>query len=131
MNAFNAVPRRDEFGDPPGREPRRAVRPRRFGPPLYGVRLPQTWDHAFELARVRPGFVPLPLWPLDALTCLFTLFARGVRSCLFPGGCSTMVEGLRSSMQRSGSLRRDKDGSLLEILRWALVICENRGAGRD
>ncbi|MGB9144258.1 MAG: extracellular solute-binding protein [Acidobacteriaceae bacterium] len=41
-----------------------------------GARLPQTWDDVFELARVRTGFVSLPLWPLDSLMCFFTLCAN-------------------------------------------------------
>ena len=41
-----------------------------------GAGLPQTWDDVFELARVRIGFVSLPLWPLDSLMCFFTLCAN-------------------------------------------------------
>lgn len=41
-----------------------------------GVGLPHTWLDVFELARIRRGFVSLPLWPLDALMCFFTLCAN-------------------------------------------------------
>ena len=41
-----------------------------------GVKLPVTWADVFALARVRPGFVSLPLWPLDSLMCFFTLCAN-------------------------------------------------------
>lgn len=41
-----------------------------------GLSLPQTWDDVFALARVRRGFVSLPLWPLDTLMCFFTLCAN-------------------------------------------------------
>jgi multiple sugar transport system substrate-binding protein len=41
-----------------------------------GVRVPETWDEVFELAKIRPGFVSLPLFPLDSLMCFFTLCAN-------------------------------------------------------
>lgn len=41
-----------------------------------GARLPQSWDEVFELARIRRGFVSVPLWPLDALMCFFSLCAN-------------------------------------------------------
>lgn len=41
-----------------------------------GIQLPRNWDDVFEMARVRPGFVSLPLWPVDALMCFFTLCAN-------------------------------------------------------
>lgn len=41
-----------------------------------GLRLPHDWNEVFELARVRPGFVSVPLWPLDALLCFFSLCAN-------------------------------------------------------
>lgn len=41
-----------------------------------GVRVPATWADVFELARIRRGFVSVPLWPLDALMCFFTLCAN-------------------------------------------------------
>lgn len=41
-----------------------------------GAAVPQGWDDVFELARIRRGFVSLPLWPLDALMSFFTLCAN-------------------------------------------------------
>jgi multiple sugar transport system substrate-binding protein len=41
-----------------------------------GVRVPETWDEVSELAKIRPGFVSLPLFPLDSLMCFFTLCAN-------------------------------------------------------
>jgi multiple sugar transport system substrate-binding protein len=41
-----------------------------------GVHVPETWDEVFELAKIRPGFVSLPLFPLDSLMCFFTLCAN-------------------------------------------------------
>lgn len=41
-----------------------------------GARLPETWEDVFELARIRPGFVSVPLWPLDSLMCFFSLCAN-------------------------------------------------------
>ncbi|HEV2136060.1 MAG TPA: extracellular solute-binding protein [Terracidiphilus sp.] len=41
-----------------------------------GVGLPHTWLDVFELARIRRGFVSVPLWPLDSLICFFTLCAN-------------------------------------------------------
>lgn len=41
-----------------------------------GVRLPHDWNEVFELARIRPGFVSVPLWPLDALLCFFSFCAN-------------------------------------------------------
>lgn len=41
-----------------------------------GQHAPQTWEDVLGLAQVRPGFVSLPLWPLDTLMCFFTLCAN-------------------------------------------------------
>lgn len=41
-----------------------------------GVRVPETWDEVLELAKIRPGFVSLALFPLDSLMCFFTLCAN-------------------------------------------------------
>ncbi len=41
-----------------------------------GVSVPETWDQVFELARIRPGFVSVALFPLDSLMCFFTLCAN-------------------------------------------------------
>ena len=41
-----------------------------------GVRVPETWEDVFEMAKIRPGFVSLPLFPLDSLMCFFTLCAN-------------------------------------------------------
>lgn len=41
-----------------------------------GVSVPETWNQVFELAEIRPGFVSLPLFPLDSLMCFFTLCAN-------------------------------------------------------
>jgi multiple sugar transport system substrate-binding protein len=41
-----------------------------------GTRVPETWDEVFELAKIRPGFVSVALFPLDSLMCLFTLCAN-------------------------------------------------------
>jgi len=41
-----------------------------------GVRVPETWEEVSELAKIRPGFVSLPLFPLDSLMCFFTLCAN-------------------------------------------------------
>lgn len=41
-----------------------------------GVSVPKGWDEVFEIARIRPGFVSLPLWPLDTLMVFFTLCAN-------------------------------------------------------
>ncbi len=46
-----------------------------------GLRVPQSWDDVFDIARVRPGFVSLPLWPLDALMCFFTFCANAGDPC--------------------------------------------------
>lgn len=46
-----------------------------------GFRAPQTWEDVFAVARVRPGFVSLPLWPLDTLMCFFTLCANAGDPC--------------------------------------------------
>jgi multiple sugar transport system substrate-binding protein len=52
-----------------------------------GLRVPQTWDEVFTLAQVRPGFVSLPLWPLDTLMCFFTLCANVGDPCFTRPGC--------------------------------------------
>jgi multiple sugar transport system substrate-binding protein len=41
-----------------------------------GARVPETWDEVFEIAKIRPGFVSLALFPLDSLMCFFTLCAN-------------------------------------------------------
>jgi multiple sugar transport system substrate-binding protein len=41
-----------------------------------GARVPETWDEVFELAKICPGFVSLPLFPLDSLMCFFSLCAN-------------------------------------------------------
>jgi multiple sugar transport system substrate-binding protein len=41
-----------------------------------GVQLPQTWNEVFEIAKIRPGFVSVALFPLDSLMCFFTLCAN-------------------------------------------------------
>lgn len=41
-----------------------------------GVKVPATWDEVFALAAIRPGFVSLPLFPLDALLAFFSLCAN-------------------------------------------------------
>lgn len=41
-----------------------------------GLQLPRDWNDVFEMARVRPGFISLPLWPVDALMCFFTFCAN-------------------------------------------------------
>jgi len=41
-----------------------------------GFDLPQTWEDVVDLAKYRPGFVSLALFPLDALICFFTLCAN-------------------------------------------------------
>ena len=46
-----------------------------------GLTVPQTWNDVFALARVRRGFVSLPLWPLDTLMCFFTLCANAGDAC--------------------------------------------------
>jgi multiple sugar transport system substrate-binding protein len=40
-----------------------------------GARVPDTWDDVFEIAKIRPGFVSVALFPLDSLMCFFTLCA--------------------------------------------------------
>lgn len=46
-----------------------------------GLSVPNTWDDLFRIAQVRPGFVSLPLWPLDTLMCFFTLCANAGHPC--------------------------------------------------
>lgn len=46
-----------------------------------GLSVPQNWDDVFTLAKVRRGFVSLPLWPLDTLICFFTLCANAGDPC--------------------------------------------------
>ncbi len=46
-----------------------------------GARFPESWDDVVALARIRPGFVSLPLWPLDSLMCFFTLCASTGDPC--------------------------------------------------
>ncbi|MGC2637135.1 MAG: extracellular solute-binding protein [Acidobacteriaceae bacterium] len=41
-----------------------------------GVKVPVTWDDVFAMAAIRPGFVSLPLFPLDALLAFFSLCAN-------------------------------------------------------
>jgi multiple sugar transport system substrate-binding protein len=41
-----------------------------------GARVPETWDEVFEMAKIRPGFVTVALFPLDSLMCFFTLCAN-------------------------------------------------------
>ena len=40
------------------------------------VQLPRTWEEVRELADVQQGFVTLPLLPVDALICFFSLCAN-------------------------------------------------------
>jgi multiple sugar transport system substrate-binding protein len=40
------------------------------------VHVPETWDEVFEVAKIRPGFVSVALFPLDSLMCFFTLCAN-------------------------------------------------------
>jgi multiple sugar transport system substrate-binding protein len=50
-----------------------------YRPDLFdaaGVRVPETWDDVFEIAKIRPGFVSVALFPLDSLMCFFTLCAN-------------------------------------------------------
>lgn len=55
-----------------------------------GVRAPETWDEVFGLAKVRRGFVSLPLFPLDSLMCFFTLCANAGHPA-FSEGASRVV----------------------------------------
>jgi multiple sugar transport system substrate-binding protein len=41
-----------------------------------GLKLPQTWEEVFHLAKVRQGFVSAALSPLDSVMCFFTLCAN-------------------------------------------------------
>jgi multiple sugar transport system substrate-binding protein len=41
-----------------------------------GARVPETWEELVELAKIRPGFVSVALFPLDSLMCFFTLCAN-------------------------------------------------------
>jgi multiple sugar transport system substrate-binding protein len=41
-----------------------------------GVRVPERWDEVCEIAKIRPGFVSVALFPLDSLMCFFTLCAN-------------------------------------------------------
>lgn len=41
-----------------------------------GVAAPQTWEGVMELSKIRRGFVSVPLCPVDALICFFTLCAN-------------------------------------------------------
>jgi multiple sugar transport system substrate-binding protein len=41
-----------------------------------GAKVPDTWDEVFELAAIRPGFVTLPLMPVDALMSFFSICAN-------------------------------------------------------
>lgn len=41
-----------------------------------GLQVPQTWEQVFEIAKVRRGFVSLPLFPLDALMAFFSICAN-------------------------------------------------------
>jgi multiple sugar transport system substrate-binding protein len=41
-----------------------------------GARVPETWEEVFEIAKIRPGFVSVALFPLDSLMCFFTLSAN-------------------------------------------------------
>jgi multiple sugar transport system substrate-binding protein len=40
-----------------------------------GVKVPVTWDEVLALSRIRPGFVTMPLLPVDSLCSFFTLCA--------------------------------------------------------
>ena len=40
------------------------------------VGVPRNWDEVFELARIRRGFVAVPLLPVDAVCCFLTLCAN-------------------------------------------------------
>ena len=42
----------------------------------FGVAIPETWDEVFELAAIQPGFVTLPLLPVDALMSFFSICAN-------------------------------------------------------
>jgi multiple sugar transport system substrate-binding protein len=41
-----------------------------------GFEVPGTWEEVLELAKFRPGFVSVALFPLDALICFFTICAN-------------------------------------------------------
>jgi multiple sugar transport system substrate-binding protein len=42
-----------------------------------GFEAPQTWEQLFEMAKVRRGFVSLPLFPLDAFLAFCSVCANG------------------------------------------------------
>lgn len=45
-----------------------------------GAKVPITWEDVFALASIRPGFVSLPLFPLDALLAFFSICANAGES---------------------------------------------------
>lgn len=45
-----------------------------------GLPLPQTWQQVFDIARVRRGFVSLPLFPLDAFLAFCSICANATGS---------------------------------------------------
>ncbi len=78
-----------------------------------GASLPRTWEDVWELARVRRGFVSLPLWPLDALMCFFTLCANAGDPVLHD---SQRAVGRDAGTYALHMLRRLRDCSVPEAM---------------
>lgn len=74
-----------------------------------GAGLPGSWRDVFELARIRRGFVSVPLWPLDSLMCFFTLCANAGEP-LFQDGRSGVPREI--GHEALDTLRRLRDCSV-------------------
>lgn len=56
-----------------------------------GATVPRSWEEVSDLAKLRPGFVTLPLLPLDTMMCFFSLCANA-GCAAFSCGSERMVD---------------------------------------
>ena len=78
-----------------------------------GAQLPVTWADVFELARVRRGFVSMPLFPLDALLAFFSLCANAGEAPLTHPGRVVSREAGEAAL---AALRKLKDVSVPDAM---------------
>jgi multiple sugar transport system substrate-binding protein len=91
--------------------------------------VPTTWQEVFELQQMRPGFVTLPLLPIDALISFFTLCANLGEPAFSANNRIVTSEGVGE--QALHLLKQLADGSLPEALEWNPIALWERMSATD
>lgn len=78
-----------------------------------GAKVPITWEDVFALASIRPGFVSLPLFPLDALLAFFSICANAGEPPFQPPERVVSRETAEDALEK---LRRLKASSVPEAM---------------